>query len=284
MPVPPLKIRLLRLVAIGTGVYLLFVLALAVFQRKLMYLPDRCTETVALAKARDYRSEPWRDAQGTIIGWRHPGPPGKRPANRLIVFHGNAGNALDRTPIIEGFEHLEKGALWEGYLFEYPGYGARPGPINETSFKKAGAAALKQLQAEDSRPIFVIGESVGSGPACALARAEPKSVAGLLLITPFTSMADAAASHYPTVPVRLLVLDRWNNLAALPSYHGPVAMILAGKDTIIPVGEGKQLFAIANAPKRLWIQPEVDHNEIDFAPDAPWWQEVSGFLLSGGKK
>ncbi len=278
------KQRILRILRIGARAYviayLVGVLGLAIFQRHLMYLPERSTEAAILDKARLYGGVPWRNAQGTIIGWKRANKLGKTAANRLIVFHGNAGNALDRMPYSEGFEKLDGGALWEVYLFEYPGYGARPGPISEADFKNAGAAAMAQLRSEDSRPIYIAGESVGSGLACAMAHDNAATVKGLLLVTPFSSMADAAASHFQLVPVRLLIRDRWNNMAMLPAFHGPLAVILAGADTIVPPALGKQLFAAGNEPKRLWVMPGVDHNDIDFSLDAGWWQEVSDFLLS----
>ena len=61
------------------------------------------------------------------------------------VLHGNAGNALDRVHYIDAFGDLGDGRLWEVYLFEYPGYGARAGKISEKSFRQAGAAALRGM-------------------------------------------------------------------------------------------------------------------------------------------
>lgn len=55
-------------------------------------------------------------------------------------------------------------------IFEYPGSGSRPGPLGKTAFLAAGRAALQDLLAADPRPIFLLGESIGSGTACAQGR------------------------------------------------------------------------------------------------------------------
>jgi pimeloyl-ACP methyl ester carboxylesterase len=260
-------------------IYVLLLAGLWIWQRHMMYFPTRCTEPEILRVAATFDAEPWKDSQGTTIGWRRPERKDIHPANRLIIFHGNAGYALDRVAIMEAFERIDKGRLWEVYLFEYPSYGARAGGISESEFRKAGAAAIAQLRAADSRPIYVAGESVGSGTACAMAHDMPDAVAGLVLITPFTSMVDAAGAHFPWVPVSLIVRDRWNNKAALPTYHGPVAILAAGNDHTVPPEEARTLFGVANSPKRFWTMPGVDHNDVDYSPMAHCWEEASEFLL-----
>ena len=52
-----------------------------------------------------------------------PGDPDAR--YRMLVFHGNAGYALNRDYFVTGLRAL--GSQWDVFLFEYPGYGAREG-------------------------------------------------------------------------------------------------------------------------------------------------------------
>lgn len=263
--------------------YAAVVVLLYVAQRRLIYLPARGTEQEMRALASDLGVLPWHDTSGAIIGWKAQPRSGIEPANRLVVFHGNAGFALARTHFIAGFGNLDGGKTWDVHLFEYPGFGARRGALGEKPFTDAARNALAQLAAADARPIFLLGESLGSGLACALARAEPSKVGGLLLITPYLRLVDVARHHYPFVPVRLLLRDRWENEAALREFHGRVAVLLAGNDEVIPVAQGRQLFAAANQPKRLWVIAGAMHNRLPFEPSAPWWREVSDFLLGGAR-
>lgn len=253
-------------------------LLLAVGQRTLIYLPSRAPESELIAIARSERLAPWRNLAGEIIGWHRPRLAGQEPAaNRLILFHGNAGYALHRTHFIDGLESLDGGRLWQVYLFEYPGFGARSGSPSEESITEAAVAAVDSLGSDT--PIYVAGESLGSGPASALAHRLPQRLPGVLLITPYSSLPEVAGVHYPFVPVRWLLRDRWDNLAALAPYPGRLGVILAGADEVIPVAQGQRLFDAAQGAKRIWIMPSAGHNGLDFTPGASWWREASDFLL-----
>jgi hypothetical protein len=271
--------QLFRLLCVIPVTYIALCVLVGLYQRKLLYFPSHQTEAEMINKACTLGCNPWRDASGNIIGWKSARN-APHAANRLVLFHGNAGYALHRTHYIKGFEQLEQGHLWEVYLFEYPGYGARPGKLGQKSFTETGLRAIEALKAEDPRPVYLAGESLGSGLACKLAQRKSGDVAGLFLVTPYTRMSDVAAHHYGLLPVRLLLLDRWDNVAALRAYRGPLAMLIAGQDEVVTAAQGHQLFDGYVGPKRLWVQPGATHNTLDFNPDAPWWREVSDFLLS----
>jgi pimeloyl-ACP methyl ester carboxylesterase len=262
--------------------YILVCALVGIFQRRIMYFPFHETEAMMRRYAVGEGVQPWLDANGKTIGWRSANK-GPAAANRLIVFHGNAGYALMRTHYIEGFQRLGDGKLWEVYIFEYPGYGARPGRLGQESFIEAGLQAIDALKVADSRPIFLLGESLGSGLASALAQRRPHDIAGLFLFTPFARMGDVAAHRFGFLPVRLMLLDRWDNLSALHDYHGPLALLIAGDDDVVTPVQGQILFDSFSGPKRLWIEPGATHNTVNFSPDALWWQEVSDYLLKNSK-
>ena len=271
------------LVRVGTLLfagYAALLLLLLVGQRALIYLPSKAPEAELLRVAEMERVVPWRDKDGGILGWFRPRAAGEaQAANRLVVFHGNAGYALNRTHFIEGFEGLDGGRVWQVYLFEYPGFGSRPGSPSEESITEAAVAAMETLG--DGPPVYIVGESLGSGPASALAKRLSEKIAGVLLVTPYSSLVEVAAIHYPVVPVHWLLRDQWKNVEALASFPGRVAVMLAAEDEVIPVEQGHRLFAVVNGVKRLWVMPGATHNGIDFAPDAGWWRQVSDFLLHG---
>lgn len=272
--------KFLRVLTLIIGSYLALLLALALLQRRMIYLPSRGSEASLLDYAAREGLEPWRDAAGTIIGWKARSRPGATPTNRMVVFHGNAGFALLRSHFVEGFGGLDEGRLWDVHLFEYPGFGARRGALGEASFLEAGTAAIAQLAKADRRPIYLLGESLGSGLGTALAARRDPPIAGLFLLTPYASLPAVAKHHYPWVPVTFILRDRWDSLSALPSYRGRVAVMIASDDEVCPAQQGRQLFEAAHQPKRLWVQEGATHNTIDFDPASPWWREVSDFLLS----
>ena len=247
-------------------------------QRTMIYHPSTESPEVLEAYAREAGYLPWRDAGGEWIGWRpEQAPEGGR---RVLVFHGNAGLALHRTYYAEGFAALEES--WEVILFEYPGYGARGGRPSEKAFFRGASEAVELLGREEGRPIVLVGESLGSGVAAEMARRFPDRIAGLVLVTPFTDLAEVGARHFPFLPVRLFLRDRYDNVRALREYDGPVAVLLAGRDEVIPADLGRKLYEGYSGPKRLWVQEGRTHNTLDLDPDAPFWSELETFFREHG--
>lgn len=215
---------------------------------------------------------PWRDDTGRLLGWRRAGFDGTRP--RVVVFHGNAGDALGRVDYLPMLE----AAGFEGVLLEYPGYGSRPGRPAERELVADGRAALRQLKAEGAGPVVLLGESLGSGVAVQVASVEPGLVAGLLLVTPFTRMDEVASRHYPFLPMRLLLRDRWDGLEAIPHYPGPVAVVLAGQDEVVGASQGRRLAAAVPGSVLVREIPWADHNGLPLGPGQPPWPELLSFL------
>lgn len=273
-----MKTKFLRTAFHLTAIYAIFLVVFFALQNRLIYFPRTDTEPRLMQQASAAGLEPWRDAGGQLIGWRMPV---SAAHYRIVLFHGNAGASIDRTPFADALGALVNGRQWEVHLFEYPGYGARPGRPARKTIEAAARAALKELLAADERPLFLLGESIGSGPACSLAAEFGERIAGVGLIVPMSSIADAAAHHYPLVPVRWLLRGQFDNIAALRTYRGPVAFILAGADEIVTTADGVRLHDGYGGPKFLKVLPGVGHNKIDYSPDAPWWREMSDFLTSG---
>ncbi|WP_158675457.1 alpha/beta hydrolase [Thiohalobacter thiocyanaticus] len=257
-------------------------MVLAACQRNLIYYPVREDLSHLLRQAQSQGAEPWYDRRGALIGWTLRGegrPTAEGRGRHLVVFHGNAGHALDRTYYAEALFSLA-GSPWQTVsLFEYPGYGARDGQPGEKQILAAADAAVGELVANGEERIFLLGESLGGGVAAALAGRYPKRIAGLILITPFTRLADVGRVHFPYLPVRWLLRERYDTVAALRGYHGPVAVLLAGRDEIVPARLGRELYQAYEGPKRRWVQARATHNGLDLSPGAGFWNQATDFLL-----
>lgn len=245
-------------------------------QRQLIYYPQVEPEEVLLQVAASLGLRDWRDENGRLIGWRSSDPGGG--ARRVVVFHGNAGYALHRDYYVAGF--LAQPQNWEVYLFEYPGYGARPGEPSESGIKAAAVEAVELLLSHGAGPLYLVGESLGSGVASYLSSRYPEQVSGLLLVTPFTSLVDVAAHHYSFLPVRALLGERYDSGKALRHYRRPVAFLVAGSDEIVPPTLGQRLYDSYRGPKWLHVEPGAGHNTLPFYPAAGWWREVTQFLTA----
>jgi pimeloyl-ACP methyl ester carboxylesterase len=256
----------------GLALYAGLCLAVYLAQRRLMYFPERSTEPEALQLAARLGLRPWRDGDGTLLGWRGAGASTGKP--RALVLHGNAGDALGRADYLP----VLAAAGFEGVLAEYPGYGPRSGDPTEASLTAEGLRALRRLKAESTAPVILVGESLGSGVAVQVARAEPAQVAGLLLPVPFASMVEVGARHYPYLPLRALVRDRWDSLEAIRCYAGPVAILVAERDEVVTAAQGRRLAQGCRGPVRVWEAPGAPHNGLPREPGRPPWSEALAFL------
>jgi pimeloyl-ACP methyl ester carboxylesterase len=164
-------------------------------------------------------------------------------------------------------------------VVEYPGYADRPGvPSEQTLYQAAGEAV--QLLATNGPPVYVVGESLGTGVAAYVAGHYPEQVAGVALLAPYTSLADVAQAHVFLLPVRWLICDRFPAEEHLCQYHGPVAVLVAGRDRVVPARLGRRLYAGYNGPKRLWQFPQADHETVMVQP-AAIWEEIIAFWRAG---
>ncbi len=261
-----------RLVIAFGVVSVVFLGVLAVFQKNFIYYPSRASEASLLGLATQRGLMPWRAPEGHLIGWKTPLPNGNKPARRLLVFHGNGGQAVDRAYIAASLP-----ADWEVFCLEYPGYGARAGSPSELAIREAALQGCDLLRESSPLPLFLAGESLGTGVASWVAAQRPDSLAGVVLITPMTSLVDVAAYHCPFLPVHLMMTERYDSVTALRRYQGPVAFVLAGRDEIIPVDLGRRLYQGYSGPKRIWEQRDASHNTLDFAPQH--WAPVFQFVL-----
>ena len=121
--------------------------------------------------------------------------------------------------------------------------------------------------------IVLFGESLGSGVAVQVAAEKP--VAAVILDSPFTSLPDVAAAHYPFLPVRLLLRDRYLSLAFIGRIKAPLLIVHGEKDRIVPFALGKRLFEAAREPKPFEAFPGIGHL-VPF--DGRGWLVIAKFL------
>ena len=123
------------------------------------------------------------------------------------------------------------------------------------------------------------GESLGSGVAVGLAAGERPFA--LILRSPFPSLADLGRLHYPLLPVRWLLRDRFDCLDRIRRVNCPLLVIAGTRDGIIPVAQSERLFEAAVEPKRLVRIDGADHNDYELLAGARVVEAVVDFLENG---
>jgi alpha-beta hydrolase superfamily lysophospholipase len=257
---------LLYMIIITAVIYLL--------QGKLVYLPHRYSIEDLREAADQWSLSLWPTPDGGYRGLVTLGGTGTR--GTVVVFHGNAGSALNRLHYVSALERLGFTVV----LAEYPGYGSRQGRLSERALV-ADAKATARLAARDfGGPLYVWGESLGCGVASAVAADSGLPVDGLALITPFASLPEVAQALYWFVPVKWLVRDKYDSIKNLRRFEKPVAILVAGKDELIPGEHGQAIYDSLTTRKKMWVFEDSGHNTWPASPEEKWWQEVADFVSS----
>jgi fermentation-respiration switch protein FrsA (DUF1100 family) len=247
---------LIPLIEYTAAAYAGFVTVLYLGQRRLLYHPDRTRPVLGALAALGVREITLVTEDGVALSSWYLPPRGSRPV--VLYCHGNGGHIGYRCERLARFAREGYGVLF----LEYRGYGGNPGLPCEGGLCADAAAAYDFLVREGvpAERIALYGESLGTGVAVQLAAC--REVGAVILEAPFTSIAAAAQCHYPFVPCRWLVRDRFASLSAIVRVRAPKLFLHGGRDRIVPIRFGRALFAMASDPKEGWFVPQAGHGNL----------------------
>jgi pimeloyl-ACP methyl ester carboxylesterase len=196
------------------------------------------------------------------------------PRGTVVVFHGNGGWAAERMQYPAAFGRRG----FRTFLYEYPGYGGRPGRPREKTIVADARALIRSLDRQGYGPIYVWGESLGSGVAASVVADPTLPVQGLTLMMPFDSLTGEALSIFPIVPVGLLLHDQYDSISNLTHFHHPICVIRGDKDPVIPPKLTLNLFAHLPNPKLMILESGYGHGDWPCEPDLAWWDDALNFI------
>ncbi|MGB7327982.1 MAG: alpha/beta hydrolase, partial [Rubripirellula sp.] len=253
-PMARFTIWLLRIIGFG---YAAVLVTLVVMEERLVYPGAYMDDTSVAADEPLIESVSYNStAKTTLTGRLLERKQGK---NVLLFFHGNASKAkwLDSWLIqLSGqFDATVMAA-------EYRGFEDDTDPNERGVIEDCFAARdyLCDRYSIEPTDVVLYGRSLGGG--CAVAVACRGGAKCVVLESTFDRMFNVAAERYPFVPVRLLMRNRYDSLAKLTAYKGPLVQIHSVDDTVIPFRFGKALFESAKSPLKHFIEVSgVDHIE-----------------------
>jgi uncharacterized protein len=258
------------LLVVAAAAIVLGVAALLAGQRALIYPAPRPARSPSAELGELLR------LPSTVALWSAPPPTG--PV--VVHFHGNGEQLADLGRVIAGLRAGGSGVL----AVEYPGYGLAPGAPSEATLLAAGREALAHLRDRlgiAPERIVLQGQSLGSGVASQLA-AEGHGRA-LVLISPFTSVADLAARIFPALPLHRLVRDRFDTRAAAPSVRVPVLIVHGDRDEVVPFSMGEELSRTFPDARLLRVQG-AHHNDLWLSHGSELSSAISAFVERRGAR
>lgn len=178
-----------------------------------------------------------------------------------VFYHGNGGTACDRKFLADFF--AESGV---SYLFvEYAGYGDGR-PSNKNNLEQNVRDAEEFIRTKSFSRIILIGESLGT--SLAAYHASLRQPDGLVLLSPYTSLADVAGYHYPAYPARLMIRDNYRVDLSARDFSGRLLIIHGLADNIMPQSFGEKVFAAARFAEKEAYWPEGrGHNDLYEDPE-----------------
>jgi pimeloyl-ACP methyl ester carboxylesterase len=230
-------------------VYVGLCVALFVFQRSFIYYPQprargESSPTMALSVP---------GAELLISVRPHDGP------DAIVYFGGNGEDVTFNLPAFSS--EFPNHAL---YLMNYRGYGGSSGSPGEADIQQDALALFDRVHAQHAN-VVVMGRSLGSGVAIRLASQRPAT--RLVLITPYSSIAELGARQFPFFPVKWLLRDKFESWRYAPQIRVPTLLVAAEHDQIIPRTSTEDLYTrFAPGVASLRVIPGVGHNTISQHP------------------
>jgi len=249
----PRRGLLVGLLLVGTVVVMLWGL-----QRQLIYFPDPTPVPPAADVIAGARDVTLHTADGLELGaWFVPAAGPVDTGLAVLFAPGNGGNRASRAEFAEELSRRGLAVL----LMDYRGYGGNPGNPSEDGLAadaEAAAKALNELGYPAHRTLY-FGESLGSGVVAALLARHPP--AAMVLRSPFTELADVGAHHYPWLPVRALLRDRFPVVEHLVTSDVPVTVIYGDRDSVVPSTLSARVADRAPSLAERVVLAGADHND-----------------------
>lgn len=259
------------MIAVVVGA-LVGVLGVVLGQRALIYFPSDVVpapRTVGLPEAESVRVA--TDDGLELRAWYVPAR--GETVGAVLVLPGNGGNRAGRAPLAAALSARGLATL----LLDYRGYGGNPGRPSQRGLladARAGAGALQRHSGVDPTRTVYYGESLGTSVAAGLAAERPP--AAVILRSPFPDLAAVGRRHYPWLPVRLLLLDRFPTAEWIATYDGPTLVVTAGRDEIVPNDLSMRVAEVAAAD--VVTVPAVGHNDPMLLDGAELSDRIARFL------
>ena len=215
----------------------------------------------------------WFDsADGTKLhGWFVPHP---EPKHVILYSHGNSEHVGNQVNLLLRLQSMLDATV---LVYDYRGYGKSEGRPTEQGLVADGLAAhqwLLERTGMKSDEVVLMGRSLGGGVSVAVAA--EKGAKALVLDATFPRMVDAASYNYPWLPVRTLMLDRYDSLARIQRYDGPLFQSHRTTDEVVPVKLARKVTETSPADLKQFFEiPHGRHNE-PLPPD--YYTALDNFL------
>lgn len=185
----------------------------------------------------------------------------EKPKGIILYFHGNAGSLRTWGYLAE--ELLPYG--YEVFMPDYRSFGKSTGKLSQENMYHDAQLTYNYLrQHYPENQIVIFGRSIGSGVATKLAAENKPQL--LLLESPFYNFADVANTHYPFLPVSLLLRFTFRSDKYIKQVNCPVYILHGTADEVVPFRSGEKLARLLKSPENFTVIEGGGHNNLSSFP------------------
>jgi len=177
---------------------------------------------------------------------------------KLILYFG--GNSDDATRILLHVKSLKE---FNFIAFNYRGFVKSSGkPTQKALFSDALEIYDKYAK---NRDVIVVGRSLGTGVASYLA--SKRKVKGVVLITPYDSIASMGKEKYPYLPIYMLLKHKFESIKYIQNVSAPIGLIEVKNDEVITKPHFDKLKSKVQNMALHVVFENTTHGEVLTHPD-----------------
>lgn len=269
--ISPFYNSLFKILIVAFIAYAIYATFFYIVQRKIIFPSDYAAPPSGIAENVPDTQKIWIEQKfGKTESWYFPPlTVTEKFFPLMIIAHGNA-DLIDRwTGAISGLRKKGIAVL----LVEYPGYGRSEGNPSQESITKVFVSAYDYITNNakiDKNKVVFLGQSIGGGAVCALAK--ERNPSAIILISAFRNISVLTSDFF--LP-KFLIKDHFDNLSVISNYKGPVLLVHGTEDDLIPFEESEKLHQAAENGKLISFKG--GHN-LRINWDLFWKDEVIPFL------
>ena len=227
---------------------------------------------------------------GKVAGWYSPPAASSSSHSTVLLLHPNGGDRRDMLSRAK----LIRAAGFTTLLIDLPAHGESMGShVSAGYFEKSAVCQAVQFirRRTPEHKIVILGRSLG-GAAAVLASPD---VDALVLEAVYPTIADAVHNrvelrlgpiHYVIAPLLLMQMEfrlgidkrHLRPVDQINQIRCPVLIVAGDLDERTTAEETQQLFAAANAPKKLALFSGAAHQDLLAYDSEKYKTEVLGFL------
>lgn len=251
-----MKIIILKIVSFFIGIYVLICGALYFNQESFIFHPTKLKSDFQYNYNRNFREVNLTTFDNTKLNSLYF--EAEKPKGVVYFLHGNAGNLENWGNIAELY--LDLG--YSVFLIDYRGFGKSEGKIeSETQLMKDAQLGYEFLKTKfTEQNIVVIGCSIGTGPASALASVNNPKM--LILQAPYISIIDQMKVSMPFIPTAILKYE-FENDKNIQKVKCPIFIFHGNEDRVLSYHKSLELKKYLKEKDQYITLENQGHNGIN---------------------